>query len=99
MFANGGCIASGPVGVDPHVAANAPTPTLQLLQKRTDEGLKSCIIRGCGEEYANTPHALALLRAHWRGPCNRRHPNAEKRDELAPPHVPPSRLGTRQSHL
>ena len=30
----GGCIRGGPAGVDPHVAANTPTQTLQLLQKR-----------------------------------------------------------------
>ena len=31
VFTNGGCIGGSPAGVDPHVAANAPTQTLQLL--------------------------------------------------------------------
>jgi len=39
------------------------------LQKRADEGLKSCVIRGCGENYANAPRALALLRARRDRPC------------------------------
>jgi hypothetical protein len=62
LSASGGCIG-GPAGVDPHVPANAPTQTLQLLQKRSEEGLKSCIIRACRKQHANAPRALALLRA------------------------------------
>jgi hypothetical protein len=71
MFANNGCIGSGPAGVDPHVATNAPTRGLQLLQKRADEGLKSLVVCGRGEHYANPPHALALLRARRERPCGR----------------------------
>jgi hypothetical protein len=33
VSANGVCIGGGPAGVDPHVATNAPTEILQLLQK------------------------------------------------------------------
>src|SRR5262249_51971634 len=81
---DGGCIGGGPAGVDPHVAANAPTQTLQLLQKRSDEGLKSCVIRAGGGEHAHAPHALALLRANGKRPPGRR--AAKKRDEFAPSH-------------
>jgi NAD(P)-dependent dehydrogenase (short-subunit alcohol dehydrogenase family) len=40
-----------------------------------------CIVRRCGEENANAPHAPALLRAHRKRPGHRR--TAEQRDELA----------------
>jgi hypothetical protein len=87
VSANGGCIGGSPAGVDPHVAANAPAQTLQLLQKRSNEGLKSCIIRACGEYHANAPYALGLLRAHGKRPPD--HRTAKKCDKLAPLHVPP----------
>ena len=78
-------LAVAPAGVDPHVAANAPTQTLQLLQKRSDEGLKSCIIRG--DEHANTPYALHLLRLrHKRPSCQ---PTGNHFEEIAPPHSRP----------
>ena len=82
VSANFAGMGRGPVGVNPHVAANAPTQTLQFLQKRSDEGLKSCIIRGCGQEYADALHLLALLCAGGERPRGSR----KKSDELAPPH-------------
>ena len=42
------------------------------------------IVRGCGQEHADAPHALALLRARGERPRSRR--AAEQRDEFAPLH-------------
>src|SRR5262249_25360201 len=42
------------------------------------------VVRHCGYEYADTPHALGLLRTRRERP--RRCRTAEKREELAPPH-------------
>src|SRR5262249_46390175 len=43
------------------------------------------IVRGCRQQDADAPHALALLRArHERPRCSRA---AEQRDEVPPPHV------------
>jgi hypothetical protein len=55
--------------------------------ERREAGLKFRIVRGCGQEYADAPHPLGLLRPRSQRPRDRR--AAEKRDELAPPHVPP----------
>src|SRR5262245_3125794 len=52
----------------------------QSLQERPDAGLKYRIARRCGDEHADPPHPLALLRARRERPCG--HP--EQRDELAP---------------
>ncbi|MGB6560087.1 MAG: hypothetical protein WBE96_22145 [Pseudolabrys sp.] len=54
----------------------------QLLQERPHPGLKFRIVRGCGQEHADAPHPLALLRTRGERPRGRR--AAEKRDELAP---------------
>jgi hypothetical protein len=56
------------------------------LQKRADERLKPFVIRGCGEQYTNSPYALALLRARGKRP--RCHRSTQKCDELAPSHWP-----------
>ena len=56
----------------------------QPLQERPDAGLKFRIVRGCGQEHADAPHPLALLRARRQRPRRRR--AAEQRDELAPVH-------------
>ena len=56
----------------------------QPLQERPDAGLKFRIVRGCGQEHADAPHPLGLLRARRERPRRRR--AAEQRDELAPPH-------------
>ena len=55
---------------------NAPTQALTFR-----------IVRGCGQEDADAPHPLGLLRARRERPRRRA---AEQRDELAPPHVLPS---------
>ncbi len=51
--------------------------------ERCDAGLKYRILRGCGLQYAETPHALALLRPRRQRPSRRR--AAYDRDELAAP--------------
>ena len=84
VSANVGGIGRGPAGVDPHVAADGPAQLLQPLQERPDAGLKFRIVRGRGQEYADAPHPLGLLRARRERPRRRR--AAEQRDELAPLH-------------
>src|SRR5262245_24065418 len=83
-FAGIGCC---PAGVDPHVAADAPTQFLQLLQERPDPGLKFRIVRGCGQEDADAPHTLGLLRMRSERPISRRATN--DLDELASSHCLP----------
>ena len=46
-----------------------------------DAGLKFRIVRGCGQEHADAPHPLGLLRARRQRPRRRR--AAEQGDELA----------------
>jgi hypothetical protein len=48
--------------------ADAPTQFLELLQERPDPGLKFRIVRSCGQEEADAPHPLGLLRAHGEWP-------------------------------
>ena len=61
--ANFGGIGRGPADVNLHVAADDPARLLQSLQERIDTDLKLRIVRGCGRDNADSPHALALLRA------------------------------------
>ena len=61
VSANFGGIGRGPAGVDAYDAADAPAQLLQPLQERPDAGLEFHIVRGCGQEYADAPHTLALL--------------------------------------
>jgi hypothetical protein len=51
---------------------------------RAETGLIFRIVGGCGQENADAPHALALLRARRQWPCGRA---AEQRYELAAFHV------------
>src|SRR5262249_15408825 len=51
--------------------------------ERCETSLPDLIVRGCGEEHADAPHGLALLRSRRERPHRRA---AEKRDELAAPH-------------
>src|SRR5262245_40824958 len=46
------------------------------------------VVRSCGQEYADTPHAL--LGARGNRPSSRR--TAKQSDELAPPHIAPRSL-------
>src|SRR5262245_17344332 len=83
VFANLGGVGRGPPSVDAHVAADGPTQLPQRLQERPDAGLIFRIVRGCGQEYADAPHPLALLRTRRERARGRA---AEQRDELAPLH-------------
>src|SRR5262249_30184133 len=98
LFANSGGIDSGPAGVNPYVAAIDPTQVLQRLPECVDPRLIVRIVRRCGQQYANVPHALGLLRAHRGRP---RRYAAKQRDELAPVHcpMPPVLLAERIAHL
>jgi hypothetical protein len=72
--------ASGPARVDAHVAADAPARLRERLLERPEPSLKVGIVRGCGQQHANAPHPLALLRTRRQRPRRRA---AEQRDELA----------------
>ena len=50
-------------------AAIGPAQLRQALQERPDAGLKFRIVRGCGQEHADAPHPLGLLRARRKRPC------------------------------
>jgi hypothetical protein len=41
------------------VQSNSANP----LQERPDAGLKFRIVRGCGQQHADAPHPVGLLRA------------------------------------
>src|SRR5215831_2762856 len=84
VLANFAGIARGPAGVDAHVAANGPAQERQRLQERPNAGLPFQIVRSCGQEHADAPHPLALLRVRREWPCDCRAP--DQRDELAPSH-------------
>ena len=73
-------VGRGPARVDLHVAANAPSGLLETLQKRPDAGLKFGIVRSRGQENANAPHPVWMLRARRERP---RRCAAKQRDELA----------------
>ena len=45
-----------------------PAQLRQPLQERPEAGLKFRIVRGCGQEHADAPHPLGLLRAHRERP-------------------------------
>src|SRR5262245_5713550 len=83
VSANVAFIGGSPAGVDPHIATDAPAQLLQPLQERPNAGLKFHIVRSGGQDYADEPHPLGLLRARRQRPRRRR---AEQRDEVAPPH-------------
>ena len=53
---------NGPAGVESQIAADGPARLPQPLQERPDPGLKLRIVRGLGQDDADAPHPLALLR-------------------------------------
>src|SRR5262245_40583682 len=74
----------GPVGLDAQVATFTPSQLLQALHQCGVALLDVRIVRGpAAREYADAPHALALLRPRDDRPRGRA---AEQRDEVAPPH-------------
>ncbi len=55
--------------------------------ERRDAGLIFRIVRGCGHEHADVPHALALLRSCSERPEQRRHRHpAEEIDKVSSSH-------------
>src|SRR5215471_19464767 len=74
----------GPAGIDPQVAALAPSQLAERLCERGEPGLPLGIVRGDIREHANAPHSLDLLRACTERPRDRA---AEQRDELTSSHV------------
>src|SRR5262249_79639 len=84
MPADGIGIRRCPAGIDLHISADGPAKRLQPLQEGSEPCLVMRIVRRCGEEHADAPHPLALLRARSDGPRDRR--AAEQRDELPPSH-------------
>ena len=87
VSANLGGIGRGPAGVDAHVAADGPAQLRQPLQERPEAGLKFRIVRGCGQEHADAPHALGLLRARGERPRDCR--TAQSTEKFPPPHARP----------
>jgi len=64
-------IASGPARVDANIGAVDPAQLLQSSQERRHAGLIYCIVRRRGQQHADAPHLLALLRARRKRPRSR----------------------------
>jgi hypothetical protein len=74
---------SAPAGVDPDIAAVAPSQLLQGLLERRQLDLAAWIVRGPVHEHTEPPHPLGLLRVRCaRQRCRCR--AAEQRYELTP---------------
>src|SRR5262245_3887841 len=86
MPADGIGIRRCPAGIDLHISADGPAKRLQPLQEGSEPCLVMRIVRRCGEEHADAPHPLALLRARHKRPRGRR-TAAEKGDKLAALHL------------
>src|SRR5262245_30212632 len=85
MPADGIGIRRCPAGIDLHISADGPAKRLQPLQEGSEPCLVMRIVRRCGEEHADAPHPLALLRPRRGRPCSRS--AAEQHDELAASHA------------
>src|SRR5262245_28587109 len=83
VSANVGSIGGGPARVDADVAADGPSHQSQSLMERCEASLKYRIVCGGGQEHADAPDAIRLLR-----PCRERprRRSADKRDEMPPLH-------------
>src|SRR5437870_8565440 len=92
MSANFGDIGGGPARVNLHIAADGPAQKRLRLQESSNEGLKSGIVRGCGQEHADTPHALALLRMCGEWPSG--YGAGKDTEKFTPPHVGSQGPGT-----
>jgi hypothetical protein len=66
-----GGIGGGPADVDAHVATDGPAQQRERLQERPDPGLKCRVVGGSGQDDADAPHPLGLLRAHRQRPRRR----------------------------
>ncbi len=85
-------VRAGEAVIDADVAAVGPAEVRETLPKRRDAGAHVRIIFGKGQQHADPTNPVALLRTRRQRP--RRRCTAEKRDELAPPHVLPSVRGS-----
>src|ERR1700747_2664207 len=74
----------GPAGIDPQVAALAPSQLAERLCERGVPGLPLGIVRGDIREHADASHAFRLLPARRERPDG--HRAAEQRYERAPFH-------------
>src|SRR5262245_39206905 len=83
MPADGIGIRRCPAGIDLHISADGPAKRLQPLQEGSEPCLVMRIVRRCGEEHADAPHPLALLRPRRERPRDRA---GKQGDELAPSH-------------
>src|SRR6516164_11561908 len=72
--------------LDLNIAPFDPTRISHAQPKRSDTRVRFGIIFGDPKQYTNPPQSFGLLRAQCKRPCGCR-PN--KRDEVAPPHMPP----------
>jgi hypothetical protein len=88
---------SGPAVIYPQVAALAPSLLAERLREGSEPGLSIGIVRGDIREHADTPHALASLRAGDIRPTGCR--AAEQSDEPATFHCLPMTAGLRQMRL
>jgi len=75
-------VTAAPPKVDPQVAAIGPAQARKRLRKRRDHSLRHGIVFVVLHEHADTPDAVALLRARRERPRYRR--AAEAGDEFAP---------------
>src|SRR6516225_11134019 len=78
----GACISK----LDLNISPFDPTRIAHAQSKRSDTRFRFGIIFRDPKQYANPPQSFGLLRTQCERPCSRR-PN--KRDEVAPPHMPP----------
>ena len=62
-------VTAAPTTVHPHVAANGPAQVRKRLSERGDARLHGGIIFVARYEHADTPYAVALLRASGNWPC------------------------------
>src|SRR5262249_36764188 len=79
----GACISKLDLNIPPF----DPTRVAHAQAKRSDTRFRFGIIFGDPKQYAYPPHPCGLRRANRERPAP--HCTANKRDELAPPHVPP----------
>src|SRR5262249_51366493 len=71
VFANSVGVGDAPAAIDADVAAVKPAQLREPLEERRYAGLKLRIVSGAGHQHADTPYALALLRARRHRPRRR----------------------------
>jgi hypothetical protein len=61
-------VTAGPTTINPRVAAIGPTQVRKRLRERRDDSLHLRVVFVAPHEYADAPHAVALLRARHTRP-------------------------------